>query len=51
MLLWIGLAVMTALAALAVLLPLLRSAAPETVETAAGDVAVYKDQLAELGTG
>lgn len=49
MVLWIGLAVMTALAALAVLLPLLRSAAPEAADTAAGDVAVYKDQLAELG--
>jgi cytochrome c-type biogenesis protein CcmH len=49
MVLWIGLAVMTALAALAVLLPLLRSAAPEAVATTAGDVAVYKDQLAELG--
>lgn len=49
MLLWIGLAVMTALAALAVLVPLLRAAPPTAVATAEGDLAVYKDQLAELG--
>lgn len=49
MALWIGLAVMTALAALAVLVPLMRAEAPAAADGAAGDVAVYKDQLAELG--
>lgn len=40
---------MTGLAALAVLVPLLRAAPPAVNDTAAGDIAVYKDQLAELG--
>jgi cytochrome c-type biogenesis protein CcmH len=48
MVFWIGLALMTAVAALAVLSPLMRGGATtEPVE--GGDLAVYKDQLAEIG--
>lgn len=47
MVFWILLAVMTVLAALAVIVPLLR-AGKDPATAAAHDVAVYKDQLAEL---
>jgi cytochrome c-type biogenesis protein CcmH len=47
MLLWVALALMTAAAAMAALWPLARDDAP--AGAVASDVAVYKDQLAEIG--
>jgi cytochrome c-type biogenesis protein CcmH len=46
--LWIVLALMTALAVCAVVWPLRRRAAPITKATDSNDVAVYRDQLAEI---
>lgn len=46
MMLWIGFAVMTALALVALVRPLVRARA--TRDASAADVAVYKDQLAEV---
>jgi cytochrome c-type biogenesis protein CcmH len=47
MIFWIGLALMTAVAALAVLAPLMRGRSA-TGPAEGGDLAVYKDQLAEI---